>query len=1702
MKIFIRLFIFATCFIALQNRTIAQTDRHHEHTGINGETIDKFYLPLEFDADSLIGFDEESAWIQVRMNSSEEWMQKRMVAVLKRNYIDFHFGLKVNAPIPGVQAPCTNPDFETGTLAGWTALEGSNNNSQTMAGCCGAATSQAVIVGPGADPNVGAVQMVPPGGGNFAVRLGQMGTGGMSYRLNQTFTVTAANSVFIYKYAVILQDGTHSCSEQPFFNIKFETCNNVVIPCAQFQASAAGSSCSSGDPSFITSGAWLYKDWQTRSFDLSAYIGQCVNIEFTVGGCVASQGAHPGYCYIDASCQPMTLNLNGTDIPVGQTTTNMCTAATNTLCAPPGFTSYTWNGPGGATGQTSQCITSSTAGTYSVTLGMQGSSCQSPVLYSTFNLVPKPIADFTFTTIPCQSTFTVPFNDNSSLNGGPAISNWYWDFDGNGTTDNLTQNPINTYTAGGTYNVELKVSNGGCTDSIIKAVTVTPVPIANFITSSSCLNSVTNFTSTATPTVGIVSHVWNFGDGTPNGSGTNPSHTYTSSGTKSITYTVTNTFGCSDVFTKTVTISPNPVVAISSNTVCLNLTTQFTNSTTIGAPDNIAIWAWDFDNNGTIDNTTQFPTNTYTSVGTHTAELTVTTNNGCKDSLTIPVVVNDIQTGLFAASNACLNSVITLTNSTTVVAPNSITLYSWDFGLDAVPATATGFNPTLPTYTTSGIKNITLSLTANTSCTASITQTIEIFAQPVANFSTTSVCQSTATAFTDLSTPTGSMTAWAWDFANDGSIDNTTNAPTNIYASSGTYSASLIVTSSNNCKDTVVLPLNVWGHTIPDFSPTTVCFGTISTFSNLTNTTTNANVGGTPTWIWNFGDGSPTYSSQNPTYTYTSTVVYIYTVTLTATSTNNCIDNIVKTVTVNVLPTATFTPVNACMNSNVVLNNTSSIPAPDNISAFAWNFGIGSSPTMTSNVQNPPLLTYNSSGIKTITLTITANTTCSASVTRTVDIYPQPVANFSTTSVCQSTATAFTDLSTPTGSITAWAWDFTNNTSIDNTTNAPTNIYPTSGTFTTSLIVTSSNNCQDTVVLPLNVWGHTIPNFTPDKVCFGTASLFTNLTDETTNDNVGSGTTYVWDFADGSATTTIKDPSHTYTLGGNANAIYNVTLTATSFNNCIDDIIKIVNVYAVPTASFTSDSVCLGSSSQMTDVSNGNGNVVDTYAWDFLSDGSIDISGVSNPNFTFPAIGNNNVTYTVSTTPAPGLVCSNTTNTITVWVNPNPIPDFTFVNKCINAQPNTFNGSPSTIAIGTNTNYVWAYGDGATSTPTTSSASTHTYTLAGVYSTTLTVTSNKGCQTSVTKQVEVYQKPFMSISNSSACDRAAMTFTAVSLPNSGTVVNWFWDFNNTISTFEGAGQTTNFTFPLPGSHTVALISVTSISTGGCKDTIEKVIYVNYVPAPLFNVDRPSGCPTHCVNFTDVTLPITGPSQITQWQWTLGDGTVVTNSTNAIVSHCYKNNSSSQLAQFDIQLVVTSDSGCVNTINKLNYITVYPKPIANYTVNPNPGNVMTPLEYFTNQSQDYTKWWWIFGDNSPIDSLNIDPTHFYGSETADTYYSVLLVANQYGCTDTAYVPVEIGPEFTFYIPNAFTPSNDDGINDYFTGMGIGIAEYEMWIFDRWGERIFYTDDIEKGWNGRVQGKSAEGKQDVYTWKVKLKDVLGKKHEYIGHVTLIK
>ena len=161
------------------------------------------------------------------------------------------------------------------------------------------------------------------------------------------------------------------------------------------------------------------------------------------------------------------------------------------------------------------------------------------------------------------------------------------------------------------------------------------------------------------------------------------------------------------------------------------------------------------------------------------------------------------------------------------------------------------------------------------------------------------------------------------------------------------------------------------------------------------------------------------------------------------------------------------------------------------------------------------------------------------------------------------------------------------------------------------------------------------------------------------------------------------------------------------------------------------------------------------------------------------------------------------------------------------------------------------------------------------------------------------------------------------------------------------------------------------------------------------------------------------------------------------------------------------------------------------------SIINPEFHFYDRSKNENSWSWDFGDGQTSTLQN--PVHDYLSK--GIYTVKLIVMNDGMCTDSIVKTVEVKPEFTFYIPNTFTP-NGDNLNDNFTGKGEEITEFDMTIFDRWGNKIFQTNDMIKGWDGRANGGTNIAQQDVYVYQVNLKDVSGKPHFYEGQVNLVK
>lgn len=202
------------------------------------------------------------------------------------------------------------------------------------------------------------------------------------------------------------------------------------------------------------------------------------------------------------------------------------------------------------------------------------------------------------------------------------------------------------------------------------------------------------------------------------------------------------------------------------------------------------------------------------------------------------------------------------------------------------------------------------------------------------------------------------------------------------------------------------------------------------------------------------------------------------------------------------------------------------------------------------------------------------------------------------------------------------------------------------------------------------------------------------------------------------------------------------------------------------------------------------------------------------------------------------------------------------------------------------------------------------------------------------------------------------------------------------------------------------------------------------------------------------------------------------------------------------VIITDANGCLQ--NQSVFVPGGPPPVADFTLNPDTLDLENPIAYLTdNSTGGVFSWHWDFGDPyaAGADTSNLqNPTYSY----MDTgfYCITLTVKNPSGlCVDSITKCLKVEAPSTFYIPNTFTP-NLDGINEIFKGYGTYIKEFHMYIFDRWGNLIFESDDMNKGWNGAVDNNGPIVQEDVYVWKIKLIDTNYKEATYVGHVNLVK
>jgi gliding motility-associated-like protein len=438
--------------------------------------------------------------------------------------------------------------------------------------------------------------------------------------------------------------------------------------------------------------------------------------------------------------------------------------------------------------------------------------------------------------------------------------------------------------------------------------------------------------------------------------------------------------------------------------------------------------------------------------------------------------------------------------------------------------------------------------------------------------------------------------------------------------------------------------------------------------------------------------------------------------------------------------------------------------------------------------------------------------------------------------------------------------------------------------------------------------------------------------------------------------------------------------------------------------------------------------------------------------------------YTCTVTDANG--CTDTANI--ALISPNaPTAQIT---AQVNVTCHSGNdGSAAVTANGGNGPYSYSWNTNPSQT--TANA---TGLVAGNY--TVVITDASGCTVSAVVNITEPPQLIVNLNNGAGqiCIGQNITITSNTVGGSP-AYGYLWS---------NAGTTTSISVS-PTTTTTYSIIVTDAN--GCTDTASATIVVNPLPVVNLSADDTDACGSLCVNFSTTTAGST-------YSWNFGDGgTSVLQDPN----HCYNTPGT-----YSVSLTVTSAAGCTATFTNNNWISIYPEPVASFTANPTTTTLLDPTVVFTDHSQGASTWNWTFGDILNGTSTLQDPAYTY----ADTgFHTVtLIVTNQFGCVDTAVLSIYIREEFTFYAPNSFTPNKDDK-NTVFIPKGIGIDDegYNMWIFDRWGNMIFHSTDLNTGWDGRANGGANIAQEDVYVWLVEL--VVRSTHEdkrFIGHVSLIK
>ncbi|MBN1415329.1 MAG: PKD domain-containing protein [Bacteroidales bacterium] len=1374
-------------------------------------------------------------------------------------------------------------------------------------------------------------------------------------------------------------------------------------------------------------------------------------------------------------------------------------------------------------------------GTYNVKLvvdnGTDKDSITKPIV-----VYKNPVANFTSVTKACAPE-TIQFTDLSQPGDG-VITSWNWDFR-TGTID-TNQHPIHIYASSGIFDVFLKVSDAnGCESNLEKSqyIDIADPPSASFTANptSSCTVPAAVVLSNTSTGQGLLTYHWDFGDYSTS-SDKDPSKTYNQFGIYTIKLTVNSDYGCSDTVSYAFyasevvaagTLTQGGKVISNNDTICAGQV--IFSSTSLGSD----VVLWKFGDGKTSISKSGF--HVYSQGGPYTVLLIASPGNSCADTVVWSFYMEEpLADYTMSSTYSCMPSaLINFTdNSSNAVA------WEWTFNDGSKAFTRNASKTyTLPAETdpykinTEVIFNTILTVTSRNGCKNSVTKPFRI-KKPTAIYTvdTTQGCFPLNVKFTDQSISDEPITSWEWIFGDGDKYTGTIDSAIHSYDSDGLFLSRLAITNNLNCKDTsYIIPVRVGKALLPDFliSKTSVCPGEAIQFTDNTPqsnyiqswhyTVAGASINtmpgeSDPVWKvdadsgyldvglqvnyhgcissvvkenalynngavsdfsfafdcydpfeyhfadlskgaenlkWNFGDETFDDITVNPVHTYAAEGNYQ--VELIAFK-GICADTSRKVIKVRE-PHATFScDTMVCIGEPVILNATGSYSQVDYcFEKYFWKFGDTTQRIVTR--RDSLEYTFSSGGTYQVLMITFYDNYCVDSAMANIRVYgPHALFTPDTSYGCSPFAVNFVDHSTPDiHPIESWYWDFADDsdTTYSDMTDTINHVFQEPGVFEVRLSVTDTLGCTGTYTETI-ASANPVAEFIADKPLNCTGSSINFYYSYLTGDSV------IWDFGDGTVLrSSVMPVSHAFSSKGNQSVtltIYKYGCSDTYTNP--DGYIKIQQ----PDASFeVSDTAWNCYPKEIIFAHHDADSIIDSGTWDF-GYGNSTSEYAEERRFNYPKPGDYYPSLSIMTTYG----CRDTFTRQIIITGP------TGTFSILPESREACRGDAITLQVGQLndvSDFEWDLGDGRFLVGDTV---TYTYDRMGTLYPKLLLYGDGGiCKPPpIVDSVFVYEViAGFDLPDTGYCDLYEMHFADTSVGNTQRI----WNFSHGVTS---ADDELVLQFS-PGNYSVELLVLNDI---GCSDTVMESFVIHPLPDILLSPDT-----LICEGSTAVLRAAGG--DVIQWYPSVGLSAVNTFTTIASPEQTTVYTASTEFLA----------TGCRNeaqlTVSVQNDFEITVRPVDTTLI------IGEQVAILADSISGLTYAW------SPADGLSCSGCSSPVARPMVSTRYTLNVVDAYNCFPKEYyVNIVVDEKYSLDVPTAFTPNGDE-INDVVFVGGLGIEKLiEFRIFNRWGNEVFFSDDLNRGWDGTYNGKIQN--IDTYVYSVTVQYWNGRTASKKGTLSLLR